>query len=92
MRLDCYKPENHTPAKAIGEAMEAIHAVHRGFGAPGDFGYGTREGAALQWLYSSLDMLGVTLKVLDPEELTRRVDAIRRAEEEPRLPSALRNR
>lgn len=68
MHLDCAKPENQTPARAMREALEAIWAVHTAFGAPGDYGYGTREGEALRWLYDSLRLLGPTLKALDPDE------------------------
>ena len=31
----------------LGKALAAISATHKAFGAPGDYGYGTREGDAL---------------------------------------------
>lgn len=36
---------------AIIAVLEAIEQVRRAFGAPGDHGYGTREGQALYKLY-----------------------------------------
>lgn len=35
----------------LGHVLEAIHDIHKAFGAPGDFGYETPEGAALFHLY-----------------------------------------
>ncbi len=35
----------------LEKALAAIEAVHTAFGAPGDYGYSTREGAALFELY-----------------------------------------
>lgn len=37
----------------LEKALAAIEAVHKAFGAPGDYGYGTREGDALFELYKA---------------------------------------
>ena len=37
--------------KAAQAADEAITAIHAAFGAPGHYGYGSREGKALYELY-----------------------------------------
>ena len=42
---------------AAYEAMDAIHDVHRAFGAPGDYGYDSKEGKALLRLYDSTQKL-----------------------------------
>jgi len=34
--------------------FDAVHQVKRAFGAPGDFGYETREGKALYALYAAV--------------------------------------
>jgi hypothetical protein len=38
---------------AIAAAQAAIDAIHKAFGAPGDYGYGTQKGDALMDLYRS---------------------------------------
>lgn len=68
MHLDCRKKENQTPARAMREALVAIWQTHAAFGAPGDFGYETKEGEALQFLYATLSLLGPALKELDPDQ------------------------
>lgn len=40
-----------TLLKAAKAADEQITAIHKAFGAPGDYGYESREGAALFTLY-----------------------------------------
>lgn len=35
------------------ETLTAIHQVHAAFGAPGDYGYSSKEGKALVHLYNS---------------------------------------
>ena len=35
------------------ETLTAIHEVHAAFGAPGDYGYESKEGKALERLYDS---------------------------------------
>lgn len=37
--------------EAAKAALEQIHAIHKAFGAPGDYGYETKEGKALYGLY-----------------------------------------
>lgn len=39
------------------QTMDAIMAVHKAFGAPGDYGYGTKQGDALLALYQAHDGL-----------------------------------
>ena len=38
---------------AMRETLTAIHKVHAAFGAPGDYGYESKEGRALERLYDS---------------------------------------
>lgn len=40
-----------SPLEAAKKADEEISALHRAFGAPGDYGYESREGRALFALY-----------------------------------------
>ena len=37
--------------EAAKAALEQIHEIHKAFGAPGDYGYSTKEGKALFGLY-----------------------------------------
>ena len=37
----------------LTKLFEAVHEIKRAFGAPGDFGYETREGKALYALYAA---------------------------------------
>ena len=48
--------------EAAKVALEAINAVHSAFGAPGNFGYGTREGDALFALYRARSELLATVE------------------------------
>lgn len=43
------------------ETLEQIHAVHKAFGAPGDYGYETRQGKALYGLYRAGNALQARL-------------------------------
>ena len=38
----------------LTKLFDAVHQVKRAFGAPGDFGYETREGKALYALYAAV--------------------------------------
>jgi hypothetical protein len=60
--IDCNRPENETPERALEECKEAIGKVHRAFGAPGNYGYGHPEGDSLQHLYAAHDLVYRTLK------------------------------
>ncbi|HMQ38984.1 MAG TPA: hypothetical protein PKA33_01520 [Amaricoccus sp.] len=40
--------------------LTAIDAVHKAFGAPGDYGYGTPEGDALLALYKAREVVPIT--------------------------------
>lgn len=62
--IECDKPENQTPERAIPLAVQAIIAVHKAFGAPGNYGYGHPEGQALQFLYAAGTMLSKVNKSL----------------------------
>ncbi len=42
-------------AEAIIAFQEATLRIHKAFGAPGDYGYGTPKGDALQGLYAALN-------------------------------------
>ena len=59
---ECWEPENETPERALSLALEAIIAVHKAFGAPGDYGYGTSQGQALQHLYAAGELASRTKK------------------------------
>lgn len=59
--------------EAAKVALEAINAVHRAFGAPGNFGYGTKEGDALFALYRARSELLAT--VSQSEEAKAKDDA-----------------
>lgn len=70
-RMDCYKSENQTPARALQEARDAIKAVRKAFGPAGDYGYGTPQGDALHWLYDSLNLIvPAAKKAGDPQQET----------------------
>lgn len=45
----------------LHELLNAVEKVWRAFGAPGDHGYGTREGDALFALYSARSNLMIAL-------------------------------
>jgi hypothetical protein len=47
---------------ALKEVDTQISAIHAAFGAPGDFGYETREGKALFALYKSQVALRATIR------------------------------
>lgn len=86
---ECSKPENQTPERALALALRAINCAHRAFGAPGDFGYDTREGRALQTLYALAGPVQAALKQLSPSLMEETSKAIEADNAEPRLPSAL---
>jgi hypothetical protein len=48
------------------EVLESILQVHKAFGAPGDYGYDTKEGKALIRLYQAHAALEKVLSVYDP--------------------------
>jgi len=48
--------------EAAKVALEAINEVHRAFGAPGNFGYSTKEGKALFILYQARSELLATIE------------------------------
>ena len=47
---------------ACKKALAAMHGIHKAFGAPGDYGYGTRKGDALNDLYASSGGLAKSIK------------------------------
>ena len=51
---------------------DAIVAAHRRLGAPGDFGYGTKEGDALRSLYDACNSLGAAMKAMKETADVRR--------------------
>ncbi|WP_109046773.1 hypothetical protein ABNQ39_20875 [Azospirillum sp. A26] len=44
------------------KAKDAIREVYKAVGSPGDFGYGTPQGAALRNLYDAYNEICATLK------------------------------
>lgn len=65
---DCNRAENENPGRAMREALEAVNEIHRAFGAPGNFGYYTKEGEALRHLYECARLLSAVLKRDHPAE------------------------
>lgn len=53
----------------LTELASAINEVHSAFGAPGDYGYGTREGNALFELYKLEARLGDIVSLAKGERL-----------------------
>jgi len=51
--------------KAGKQADEEITAIYDAFGAPGDYGYGTREGKALYALYKFQPVLRAALTAME---------------------------
>ena len=49
------KIEQVSLPQAVIAFQDAITRIHKAFGAPGDYGYGTPKGDALQALYASLN-------------------------------------
>lgn len=62
-----HKAENATPEKCLELVALAIKQVHEAFGAPGDFGYGTKEGQALQVIYAASFLVYETRKAMQPK-------------------------
>lgn len=54
--------------EAAKAALEQIHTIHRAFGAPGDYGYGTKEGKALYGLYQAGNGLQAAINKSETEQ------------------------
>jgi hypothetical protein len=54
--------DSEPTAATCGIFLAATKEAHRRLGAPGDFGYGTPEGDAMQWLYASTRLLAGAMR------------------------------